>query len=549
MSSDRPIWYSPVPPGFFSRGENRRAFVEWLEKRLDIRKPEDWYVLTRPMVRDLGGAGVLRWYRNSIIAMLEDYAPPYDWKEWLFPRVGGRFWKDPMNCREYLEWLGEQLGYETPEDWYQLKSADVIANRGRTVMIPFKSSPCRLVMAYFPKHQWLEWRFHYTPNHFWDDPSNRRRYLDWLGEQLGYKKPEDWYRIKGDDLIDHYGNSLLKRYHGNPGHVVMANFPESEWLEWYFVPLPHAFWESMANRRRYLDWLGKKLGFQEMEDWYRVQTQDFREHRGALLLAKCGKTPSAVLRAIYVEHDWKEWLFDRIASHFWDDPADCDRYLDWLGEQLGFEEPQDWYQLTASHLIEHHGLTFIRKFEWKVAEVVRLHFPEYDWLEWLFDKVPIGFWADSHNRRRYMDWLGEQLGFKKPRDWYKLTKEDFYNHDGGALLAQFRSSPTMALKDYMPDYDWKEWLFSQTPRGFWKKRSNRRRYIRWLGEQVGCNRPEDWLRLRWKDFADNKGLGLIMLFRYSIDDILRDAVGDIQSPPARGPDPAPGPPPKSPGRR
>ena len=33
-----------------------------------------------------------------------------------------------------------------------------------------------------------------------------------LGEKLGFKQHEDWYRITSKDLLDNQGSRILKRY-------------------------------------------------------------------------------------------------------------------------------------------------------------------------------------------------------------------------------------------------------------------------------------------------------------------------------------------------
>jgi hypothetical protein len=51
-----------------------------------------------------------------------------------------------------------------------------------------------------------------SPNGFWQQRANRRRYLDWLGQQLGFQQPEDWTRLRVADVLHHRGKGLLKRY-------------------------------------------------------------------------------------------------------------------------------------------------------------------------------------------------------------------------------------------------------------------------------------------------------------------------------------------------
>ena len=43
---------------------------------------------------------------------------------------------------------------------------------------------------------------------------------------------------------------------------------------WVFGTVPSGFWQQPENRRNYLLWLGHKLGFRRMSDWYRLTYQD-----------------------------------------------------------------------------------------------------------------------------------------------------------------------------------------------------------------------------------------------------------------------------------
>jgi hypothetical protein len=40
----------------------------------------------------------------------------------------------------------------------------------------------------------------------------RRRYLDWLGQQLRFQRPEDWTRLRATDVLRHRGKGLLKQF-------------------------------------------------------------------------------------------------------------------------------------------------------------------------------------------------------------------------------------------------------------------------------------------------------------------------------------------------
>lgn len=54
-----------------------------------------------------------------------------------------------------------------------------------------------------------------------------RKYMQWLGNTLGFQKADDWYRITQKDLTDHYGGGMLtsiyrgKLYEGNGYYILL----------------------------------------------------------------------------------------------------------------------------------------------------------------------------------------------------------------------------------------------------------------------------------------------------------------------------------------
>jgi len=144
---------------------------------------------------------------------------------------------------------------------------------------------------------------------------------------------------------------------------------------------------------------------------------------------------------------------------------------------------------------------------------------------WLYGRVPSGFWREIGNQRLYLEWLGEQLGFTKPEDWYQLSYQDLEQRHGSRLLAKFNGSVAAMLRDYRPDYDWKEWLFLRSPKSFWKQADNRRRYLDWLGTQLGYQRPEDWAGLRQADLFRHGGQRLLRKLHLQVSQIVDEYLG------------------------
>lgn len=281
---------------------------------------------------------------------------------------------------------------------------------------------------------------------------------------------------------------------------------------WLNGRVPNGFWDRPASRRRYMRWLGERLGFRSRQDWYRITTGDLKRNRGGSVL--CSRWHDSAIYAVqdtYRDYDWKPWLFKTAPRHFWQDPENHRKYILWLGEQLGIREPSAWYHVTNQDFRDHGGGALLIHYHSTVSAAVMSCLPEYDWKEWMFDKTPKGFWDDRRNRRRYMLWLGAQLGFQALDDWYALTSDDFHANYGNQLLKRYGGSPIAALRDVFPRHTWHEWKFARVPIGFWDDLDNCRRYVRWLGRQLKIKSLRDWQTVRRRDLLENCGGGLLFL--------------------------------------
>jgi len=134
------------------------------------------------------------------------FGPRHDFKEWLFDRSPPNLWEKQSVRRRYMRWLGKRLKYTTPNDWYDISVEEVCKNHGRGMTIYYHRSGVAMVKDHYPKRKWLEWKFNRVPNGFWENRKNRHRFFDWLGKQLGYRKPEDWLKLRREDFRAHCGS-------------------------------------------------------------------------------------------------------------------------------------------------------------------------------------------------------------------------------------------------------------------------------------------------------------------------------------------------------
>ena len=200
--------------------------------------------------------------------------------------------------------------------------------------------------------------------------------------------------------------------------------------------------------------------------------------------------------------------------------------MTWLGKQLGYTKINDWYGLTQQHFRDHGGNGLLANYyRNSPVDAVREFKPSRKWNEWQFHATPQRFWRKKVNRIRYMDWLAKELKIRRPEDWYRVTRKDFYEHDGAVFLKNYReSSPQEALREYMSKYKWCPWLFTRVPNGYWEEPKNQIVYIKWLGSTLGYKKQADWYQLTREDVkASGGGALLSMYFNNSILHMLESA--------------------------
>ena len=159
----------------------------------------------------------------------------------------------------------------------------------------------------------------------------------------------DWYRLRLSDLEQNSGWTLSHYWRASPIEGVKECYPRYRWQEWLSVQVPHGFWDARANRCRYMQWSGNRLGYSRPDNWYGVTCGSFRRNHGQLLERYGNSAVRAVMDLIPRRH-WYEWKFRRVPKDFWEQADDRHRYIQWLGRRLRFRRPEDWYRIRCDDL-------------------------------------------------------------------------------------------------------------------------------------------------------------------------------------------------------
>ncbi len=61
--------------------------------------------------------------------------------------------------------------------------------------------------------------------------------------------------------------------------------------------------------------------------------------------------------------------------------------------------------------------------EIQLFKVLSTIHPEYEWLPWKFQQIPIlkGFWEDPSNQKKFIEQAAIDLKINEMSDWYNIT--------------------------------------------------------------------------------------------------------------------------------
>jgi len=198
--------------GHLERVDLSQIFFDKLGRQLEYSSFSDWYNITKEEVIEHGGNNLLSYYEYSPVKALLSIYPEFDWIIWKFRNaVPQGFWKQKINQRQFFDWLGKQLGFNSGPDWYNITREDVIENEGEKLLQFHNYSLVNALISAYPEHHLLPWKFVNIKQSakLWHT-NYHVEFLNEISQQLGISQLEDWYRVSREDLIQCRAETFLK---------------------------------------------------------------------------------------------------------------------------------------------------------------------------------------------------------------------------------------------------------------------------------------------------------------------------------------------------
>jgi len=159
------------------------------------------------------------------------------------------------------------------------------------------------------------------PDGYWKSLENQRNFMDSLALKLGIQidgsdsspfnsefnnsEYEKWYAIKPSTIYEHGGRTLLIKYYNSSLYrLLTAVYPLFKFQPWKFTSLPRNIWKDPQHLKEAIDFLEKRFGIVEPNDWSRVSTAQLSELGLDYFISKYGGLFEA-LKIIHPNVDWE----------------------------------------------------------------------------------------------------------------------------------------------------------------------------------------------------------------------------------------------------
>ena len=250
---------------------------------------------------------------------------------------------------------------------------DFSKNHGRGIIKIFNDSVYELLSQLYPQENWIPWKFTQSPNYFWNDIKNQRKFFDYIKNDFNIKTNEDWYKITCDDIKINGGRGVLGKYNNSLFQALKNVYPEEEFLPWKFHQTSRYIWEDKENQRKYFNWLGKKLGITESIDWLDVTCNDIILNDGNGILKYYNNSLIKSISKIYPEIDWKK-LENEYGDKY------LQKRIEEFEKKLYIKNLDDWYRISLDQIKEIGGEYLRRKYN-GIYNLLQKVYPDYKWIK------------------------------------------------------------------------------------------------------------------------------------------------------------------------
>jgi len=268
--------------------------------------------------------------------------------------------------------------------------------------------------------------------------SRAEKFLLLASKELGIHRVEDWYRIKIRDILAIPGGGpFLENYGDSLQRALAELLPSVVWKPWLFDKVSKGFWKHAENRREYMEWLAVELGIDQKKKWSLLTVGKVKAFGGSGFLDHYGSSLRRALDEIYPDTS-HEYILHARQHYYWKLKCNRQKLFELIANELGIEHYEQWYSVKVRDVLRKPGSAgCMAIYRNSLQRALRDLYPQFDWNGWRFQRVSVGFWNWTRNRRCYLNWLCTELGIVKSSDWNYLSQSQLQAFKASVVLKRF----------------------------------------------------------------------------------------------------------------
>jgi len=203
--------FQPLRYSFWDSQENRIHFYQWISALLDITDINGWYNVTQDNIIEYGGETLIERFGSSFPQDLNSAYPSINWQFWRFSchTIQTLMKKNyESKKRQFILWLGKELTYQIPQDFYELRLFDIsdtVSTEMRKAMVedtPFSFNPLHFIQPIMPEILFFDWgvlkRLEMRKDELYEQM--KRQIIMEVEDKLRISKREEWYRLRREEF-------------------------------------------------------------------------------------------------------------------------------------------------------------------------------------------------------------------------------------------------------------------------------------------------------------------------------------------------------------
>eukprot|EP01114_Cavostelium_apophysatum_P015049 TRINITY_DN4029_c0_g1_i1.p1 TRINITY_DN4029_c0_g1~~TRINITY_DN4029_c0_g1_i1.p1 ORF type:complete len:863 (+),score=120.67 TRINITY_DN4029_c0_g1_i1:176-2764(+) len=305
------------------------------------------------------------------------------------------------------------------------------------------------------------------------------------------------------------------------------------------------YWTNPIHQRKFLLELQKNLGLKTNSDWSTVSNTTVIKHGGEGLLIRHQNSLYKALVANFPEQatSWNSRQFAEGDRNLfkWEDRNYQRSFLLQIGMEFNIRSKKDWEKVKTEDLLSRGGAGLLNHYNGSLYKALQSLFPEDNWTETDFKKVPTGYWSNPQHQKRFLELVAEELQIKDKAGWQNLKISQVLSKGGRGLLRIFDNSLYKLLANVFPEYHFQpaDFLHGLNTSGEfsvneakkkWDDSDLRRRFLERLANELELKNLSDWRRVDAKLFISKGGRGFLEHYGRNLPYLLSENVPGYEVP-------------------